>query len=71
MWKIFIEYDDKSKVTLTGKHDDIPLHLAAKYHQMYVSGRKCKSIYQRYPKKYFAPMSLFDKICELEEQQFD
>ena len=24
MWKIFIEYDDKSKLTLTGKHKDIP-----------------------------------------------
>lgn len=24
MWKIFITYDDKSKVTLTGKHKDIP-----------------------------------------------
>lgn len=25
MWKIFIEYDDKSKLTITGKHKDIPV----------------------------------------------
>ena len=31
MWKIFIEYDDKSKITLTGKHKDIPLRLALEY----------------------------------------
>lgn len=51
MWKIFIEYDDKSKITLTGKHKDIPLDLAIKYHQLYVSGNRCKAVYQRYPKR--------------------
>lgn len=30
MWKIFIEYDDKSKLTITGKHKDIPVELANK-----------------------------------------
>lgn len=24
MWKIFIEYDNKSKLTITGKHKDNP-----------------------------------------------
>lgn len=36
MWKIFIEYDDKSKLTLTGKHKDIPVELANKYYIGYV-----------------------------------
>ena len=36
MWKIFIEYDDKSKLTLTGKHKDIPVELASKYYIEYV-----------------------------------
>ena len=68
MWKIFIEYDDKSKVTLTGKHKDIPLKLAVKYHQEYVSGKRCKAVYQQYPKKDHEPISLFDKIEELESR---
>lgn len=29
MWKIRIEYDDKSKITLTGKGKDIDIGLAA------------------------------------------
>lgn len=33
MWKIFIEYDDKSKLTITGKHKDIPVELANKYYR--------------------------------------
>ena len=28
MWKIRIEYDDHSKLTLTGKHKDIPYRLS-------------------------------------------
>ena len=35
MWKIFIEYDDKSKLTITGKHKDIPVELANKYYRAY------------------------------------
>ena len=41
MWKIFITYEDKSKVTLTGKHKDIPLRLAKKYYPEYVSDKRC------------------------------
>lgn len=69
MWKIKIEYDDKSKITLTGKHKDIPLYLAIKYHNEYASGRICEAIYQQYPKKDYEEMDLFDKIEELKELQ--
>lgn len=66
MWKIKVEYDDKSKLTLTGKHKDIPLRLALKYYHDYVNGRRCKAVYQQYPKKNHDEMDLFDKIEELE-----
>lgn len=66
MWKIKIEYDDKSKMTLTGKHKDIPLRLALKYYHDYVNGKSCKAVYQQYPKKNHEEMSLSDKIEELE-----
>lgn len=45
MWKIFIEYDDKSKLTLTGKHKDIPVELASKYYIEYVKSSVCNAIY--------------------------
>ena len=67
MWKIKIEYYDKSKLILTGKHKDIPLCLALKYHNEYVAGRRCKAVYQQYPKKNHEEMDLFDKIEELKE----
>lgn len=67
MWKIFIEYDDKSKITLTGKHKDIPLRLALKYNLLYANSQSCIGAkYQRYPKKNYPEMSLMDKIEELE-----
>jgi len=66
MWKIKIEYDDKSRMTLTGKHKDIPLRLALKYFHDYVNGKRCKAVYQQYPKKDHEEMGLFDKIEELE-----
>ena len=67
MWKIFIEYPDKSKCTLTGKHKEIPLRLAKEYYNLY-GVRAEKAIYQQYPKKDNEPMDLFDKIEELEEE---
>lgn len=67
MWKIKITYDDKSKLTLTGKHKDIPYRLAVKYFHDYVNGRRCEAIYQQYPKKKYLEMNLFDKINEMEE----
>lgn len=66
MWKIIVEYTDKSKLTLTGKHGDIPLRLAEHYHKQYVSGHRCKAMYQQYPKKLHVCKSLLDKIEELE-----
>ena len=68
MWKIFIEYDDKSKVTLTGRGKDISYHLAVRYHRLYVNNKKCTAIYQQYPKKEHPSMSLLEKIEELEQQ---
>lgn len=68
MWKIFIEYGDKSKVILTGKHPDIPLSLAVKYFNDYVAGRQCTAVYQQYPKKNYKPVDLYKKIEELMEE---
>lgn len=65
MWKIFFKYSDKSKCTLTGKHKDIPLDLAIKYHKQYGIHAE-SSIYQQYPKKSHEPMDLINKIKELE-----
>ena len=67
MWKIFIEYDDKSKLTLTGKHKDIPVELASKYYIEYVKSSVCNAIYQQYPKKDHEPMPLATKIMELQK----
>ena len=65
MWKIFFEYSDKSKCTLTGKHKDIPLELARLYQNKY-GVHAAKSTYQQYPKKNHEAMNLMDKIEELE-----
>lgn len=64
MWKIFIEYPDKSKLTLTGKHKDVPLRLAEKYYNEYAN-TMCKAVYQQYPKKDYAAVGLFEKIEKL------
>lgn len=69
MWKIFITYNDKSKITLTGKQKDIPLRLALEYYRLYANGSSCSSAkYQRYPKKNYPEMDLTDKIEELENK---
>lgn len=65
MWKIFIDYPDKSKLTLTGKHKDIPLRLAMKYYNDYATNAMCKAVYQRYPKKDYAAVGLLEKIEQL------
>ena len=67
MWKIFVEYDDKSKLTLTGKHKDIPYRLAVKYWNLYVKNRVCTDIYQQYPKQKHPAMTLKEKIHQLEQ----
>lgn len=66
MWKIFFEYRDKSKCTITGRHKDIPLSLAIKYHNQFINA--CKAVYQQYPKKNHKPMDLIEKIEELESE---
>ena len=66
MWKIRIEYQDKSKVTLTGNHKEIPLELAEKYFDSYVANRVCKATYQQYPKSKYKEVQLIEKIDELQ-----
>lgn len=69
MWKIFINFEDKSKITLTGKHNDIPLRLALEYNRLYANSSLCTSAkYQRHPKKNYPEMDLIDKIEELDEE---
>ncbi len=66
MWKIYIEYSDKSKITLTGKGNEISLRLAEKYFNEYVAGNICKATYQKYPKKANEPIDLYEKIEQLQ-----
>lgn len=67
MWKIFFEYSDKSKYTLTGKEKDISLKLARKYYNQYGIHAE-KTIYQKYPKKNHNPIDLNKKIEQLESE---
>lgn len=69
MWKIRITYSDKSKLTLTGKHQDIPVGLARHYYSQYVAGKSNEATYQQYPKKNYAEMDLAKKIEELEAEE--
>ncbi len=68
MWKIRIEYNDKSKMTLTGKHQDIPLRLAEKYYKECVAGKGCTARYQQYPKNKHEEMDLIMKIENLRQE---
>lgn len=67
MWKIFFVYADKSKVTLTEKHKDIPLELAIKYQKLY-GVHAVRATYQQYPKKDYSAMGLADKIESLRSE---
>lgn len=68
MWKIKIDYQDGSRLTFTGKHKDIPYLMALTYFQVYAKGEYTKAaIYQQYPIKNHAAISLEDKIKELKE----
>jgi hypothetical protein len=69
MWKIRIIYSDKSKLTLTGKHQDIPADLARHYYNQYVAGKQSEATYQQYPKKNYAEMDLIQKIEEMESEE--
>lgn len=68
MWKIFFDYSDGSKLTLTGKQKDIPLRLAEKYNREY--GRDAVSArYQRYPVKSNEQIPLWKKIEQLKKTE--
>lgn len=65
MWRIKLIYSDGSKLTLTGKHKEIPIDLAVKYYNDYVAGRIMKkSAYQQYPLKYCDEQDLYEYILE-------
>ena len=68
MWKIFFEYMDKSKITLTGKGSDISLRLAMKYNNLY-NHEAVRAEYQRYPKNKYAAIPLEAKIIQLKETE--
>lgn len=68
MWKIFFEYMDKSKITLTGKGSDISLRLAMKYNNLY-NREAVRAEYQRYPKNKYAAIPLEAKIKQLKETE--
>ena len=64
MWKIFFEYSDKSKLTLTGKSKVISERLIEEYYKLY--GRNAaKAIYQEYPKKINMPRDFMAMYKEL------
>lgn len=67
MWKIFFEYEDGDKITLTGKAKDIPLWLAEKYQKRY-GIHSTKATYQQYPKKCHESMTLLEKIEKLQSE---
>ena len=67
MWKIFFEYSEGDKITVTGKQKDIPLRLAEKYNREY--GRNAVSArYQRYPVKSNEQIPLWKKIEQLRDE---
>ncbi len=70
MWKIFIEYPDKSKLTLTGKGKDIPFRLAVMYYNQYCL-HATSAVYQQYPKKKYEPINLSNKILQMNRERED
>lgn len=70
MWKITIKYDDGGIAKIKGKHKDIPLSTAKTYYKQF----KCElssrtAIYQKYPLRDNEPISLIDKISQLERER--
>lgn len=61
MWKIFFEYKDGSKVTITGKKT-VTEELLMKYWLRYGVVADT-AIFQQYPKKKHTPISIMDKIA--------
>lgn len=60
---------NKSKVTISGKHKDVPLWMAWKYYMQYVNGKRANAVYQRYPKKDYKPMDLMGKIEMMKQEE--
>lgn len=70
MWKIELVYDDRSKLTLTGRQKEIPKELAVKYYNQYVAGRvMAKSVYQQYPKKDHEEQDLYEYIEQMGDEK--
>lgn len=67
MWKVIIKYEDKTRLTLTGRQKDIPYRLAVKYQRLYVQNHLCIAMYQQYPKKEHSAIPLSEKINQLEQ----
>lgn len=59
MWKLYFEYKDGGKITVTGKGTITP-ELQAKYERRY--GIADKAILQQYPKKDHMPVILWNSI---------
>lgn len=57
MWKLYFEYSDGGKITVTGKGDITP-QKKENYIKRYGSAQK--AILQRYPKIKYAPEVLWD-----------
>ena len=55
MWKIFLEYSDKSKTTIAGKTKEITDKQIEKYYTGYAI-TAVKAVYQEYPKKDHKPL---------------
>ena len=68
MWKIFFEYMDKSKITLTGRGSDISPRLAMKYNNLY-NHEAVRAEYQRYPKNKYVAIPLEAKIIQVKETE--
>ena len=64
MWKIFFNYKDKSRCTVTGKGTITP-GLAVKCLYRYGLYAAESIIYQQYPKKDHEPVPLEEKMREL------
>lgn len=67
MWKIFFEYWDGGKITVTGKGKSITLDRAELYQRTYGVNAD-KATYQQYPKKDHKPVRLLEKIKQLKSE---
>ena len=64
MWKLFFEYPDKSKLTLTGKTKEISDKIIEHYYMLYGKSAE-KATYQKYPKKDYTARDFLAMYHEL------